>query len=358
MFCSRKGSPQGHKDHQDENWRVASSTFFVSLVPSWFTFLHSALVLLLVSACAPHVERPGPFVAAPELAEDALRAADGSRLPLRRWAPEGEPKAVLIALHGFNDHGNFFDEPGTYLAARGVLSLAYDQRGFGASPQRGYWAGETAMVEDLRTLIDLVRRRHSGRPLYLLGESMGGAVVLRAMTGERPPEVDGVILSAPAVWGRAFMPWYQRWALWLSAHTVPWMTVNGRGLGIVPSDNLGMLRALGRDPLVIKETRIDAVYGLTDLMDEALGSGARLTVPALILYGEKDQIIPLEPTRRFIETRSAEARSRQKVAVYELGYHMLLRDLQAARVWRDLAAWMVSPEAPLPSGADRRSLGR
>lgn len=319
-------------------------------------WLRAIAVMLLLSACAPHLERPGAFVAAPRLTEDALIAADGSRLPLRAWTPEGAPKAVLIALHGFNDYGQFFDEPGTWLAAEGVLSLAYDQRGFGDSPQRGYWAGSDALADDLRAAVALVRARHGMTPLFVLGESMGGAVALAAMTDGRPLAVDGVILSAPAVWGRSTMPWYQRWALWFSAHTVPWMTVSGRGLGIVPSDNYDMLRKLGRDPLIIKETRIDAVYGLADLMDEALASGERFTAPALILYGERDQIIPREPTRRFIASRPEAARAAQRLAVYEWGYHMLLRDLQAERVWRDLAVWMADRQAPLPSGADRRGL--
>jgi len=131
------------------------------------------------------------------------------------------------------------------------------------------------------------------------------------------------------------------------------MTLTGRGLGIVPSDNYEMLVRLGRDPLVIKQTRVGTIYGLVNLMDAALAAAPQLKTPALILYGEKDQIIPKAPTRRLLKTLPA---GRHRVALYEGGYHMLLRDLQAATVWKDMAAWITERRTVLPSGADRRSL--
>lgn len=152
--------------------------------------------------------------------------------------------------------------------------------------------------------------------------------------------VNGVILSAPAVWGRATMPWYQTTALWISAHTVPGITLTGQGLKIIPSDNTEMLRALGRDPLVIKETRIDTLYGLTGLMDAALAASPMLDLPSLILYGEHDEIIPREPTDRMLATLPRGDKGQHKVVFYKNGYHMLLRDLQAEKVWSDIAEWI------------------
>jgi len=71
--------------------------------------------------------------------------------------------------------------------------------------------------------------------------------------------------------------------------------------------------------------------------------------PALVLYGANDQIIPKTPTRRMLAAMPAGART---IAVYGDGWHMLLRDLNAAVVRRDIAHWMAQPGAPLPSGAE------
>ena len=309
--------------------------------------------LLLVLACAPVQAPAGPEVAAPTLHEDALSASDGARLPMRSWLPEnGPPDAVVIALHGFNDYSNFFDGTGRFLAGRGIASYAYDQRGFGASPNRGLWPGSDALADDLRSAIAAVRVRHAGTPLYLFGESMGGAVVMTLMADARPPAVDGVILAAPAVWGRSSMPWYQTTALWMAVHTVPGSRVTGGGLGIQASDNTEMLKSLGRDPMVIKGTRIDAVWGLVNLMDQAMAAAAALQGRLLILYGERDQLIPPGALAEMLARLPRDGTGQRRFALYADGWHMLIRDLQAETVWRDIDAWIADPAAPLPSGAD------
>src|SRR5207302_1302111 len=118
-------------------------------------------------------------------------------------------------------------------------------------------------------------------------------------------------------------------------------------------DNIEMLRRFSRDPLVIKATRVDAIYGLVDLMDAALASAPKLDLPLLYLYGEHDEIVPEAPTRRMIATLPAATAGSRRVAWYANGYHMLMRDLDAAVVVGDIASWIAERGAPLPSGADR-----
>lgn len=175
---------------------------------------------------------------------------------------------------------------------------------------------------------------------------------MTAMAGPNPPAVAGIVLLAPAVWGRSSMPWYQSLALWVAAHTIPGAGVTGKGLKISASDNLEMLKERGRDPLVIKETRIDTVYGLVNLMDKAMLSSGRLNAKALILYGENDQLIPPGATTEMLARLPADTDGRRRVGVYAAGYHMLLHDLQREVVWNDVGTWIVDPTTDLPSRAD------
>ncbi len=295
---------------------------------------------------------------APSLAEKAITVDDGARLPLRVWRPEGAPRAVILALHGFNDYSHAFAGPGEEWARQGIATYAYDQRGFGEAPGRGRWVGAWRLAEDVTAVSALLRQRHPGVPLYLLGESMGGAVAIAAVTGSAgavKPDVDGIILAAPAVWGRKTMNVFERAALWTGDALFPELTLTGRGLNIKPSDNVEMLRALARDPLVIKETRVDTLKGLVDLMDLALDSAPRVTKPMLLLYGNKDEIVPKEPTRLWVSQLPYGARGSRRIAWYPEGYHMLLRDLEAPLVLRDIESWIADHDAPLPSGADRQA---
>lgn len=294
---------------------------------------------LVLTACVPLIQPPGSVMLEPRLERARFVAADGAVLPVRSWLPrDGRIRAAIVALHGFNDYSRAFSRPGAWLAERGVAVYAYDQRGFGLAPQRGLWAGLAGYLGDLAGFVERVRLRHAGVPVYLLGESMGGALALAAMGSERPPAADGLILSAPAVWSRATMPWYQRSLLALLAHSVPWLELTGEGLEIQASDNIEMLRELGRDPWVIKATRVDAMHGLADLMDLAAQKAERVRVPTLVLYGEKDQVIPPEPFRRWLDTLPKG--SSRRVVLYPKGYHLLLRDLEAAAVWGDIEAWI------------------
>ncbi len=312
--------------------------------------LAAALLALALAGCVPRVQPAGPAERTPELTAQEIVAQDSVSLPLRTWLPDGEPEAVFVSLHGFNDYSNAFEAPASYWRDHGIATYAFDQRGFGETDHRGKWAGSDAMSRDVADAVALAAARHPGTPVYLVGVSMGGAVAMRAATGEMPPEVDGLVLVAPAVRGRSTMPVHYRVALWIGAHTIPWATLSGRGLEITPSDNTDMLRALSADPLIIKETRIDTIHGLVDLMDEALEASDRVTLPVLILYGVKDEIVPKEPTRQMLEAMPTE---RRRLALYDDGYHMLLRDLQAETVYDDVVAWVRDPTAPLPSGADR-----
>ena len=325
---------------------------------AWRRGVLALLTLLLAAACTPVVMPAGPAIVTPLLRGEAVVTADGAVLPMRSFAPEAPPRAVLLALHGFNDHsGNFLADSIEQLNAGGLLVYAYDQRGFGRSPNRGYWPGAETMAEDAITATRLLRARHPDLPLFLMGESMGGAVSILAGTAAEAAPVDGYVLLAPALWGRESMNALMRGGLWLAARTMPILGFQGGVGGVVASDNEAALRRLGRDPLVIRRTRVDAAVGLVDLMDAATaalptccrGVGNR-PVPVLLLYGDKDTLIPARPVRAAL--RRLPPDSPVRIAIHEEGFHLLLTDSNREAVGRDILAFTANPRAPLPSGAD------
>lgn len=329
--------------------------------------------LAAIAACAPlpSGDPPGAQFAAiqpvpvrlphPALTATALTTTDDQLLPLRSWLPQGRIRAVILALHGFNDYSNAFAAPAKEWATQGIATYAYDQRGFGGAPERGRWAGSAALATDAVTAANLLRGRYPHTPLYLLGESMGGAVAILAATGAGGiprPAIDGVILSAPAVWTRESMEFLPRLALWAGVRLFPGAIFTGESLHILASDNIPMLIALGKDPMVIKGTRVDTIYGLVDLMDRTIAAAPRLTLPLLMMYGAHDAVIPADPVRSFVAALPPAAARRDRFAYYPHGYHMLLRDLEGKAVDRDVASWVLDRAAALPSHADAEETRR
>jgi alpha-beta hydrolase superfamily lysophospholipase len=312
---------------------------------------------MLIAACAPAVQHArsqlgdfsGPRF---DVANERFVTFDGTELGLTAWLPADgqEPTGVIVALHGMNDYANTFYLAGPWFAERGVALYAYDARGFGRSPNRGVWGGEPLMTEDLRTAVRVARRTHPDAKIVVLGDSMGAATAIATFGAENAPEVDRIVLAAPAVWGWSTLPDHYAFMLWVGAHTFPWRAVQPpRNVyrRITASDNQEALLQAGRAPHMIWSTRIDALYGLVSLMETAARRSANLEGDVLFLYGENDQIIP---------RNSAIACARRlprsvRTALYENGWHWLLRDLQREVVYADILAFIEDAEAPLPSEA-------
>ena len=314
----------------------------------------ACLTVLLSSGCS-HVQwQPaGAALGAPALNEDHVLTADGYRLPLHRWLPSGEIEAVVLGLHGFNDYGNSFHYLREGVVEDGNVAIyAYDQRGFGATQRPGIWAGQDTLVDDARTVALLLRARYPQQPIFLIGESMGAAVVLLALADANSMPVDGAVLIAPAVWGTDAMPWYQRLGLWLAMRLMPGKYLSAetvRSLGRRPTDDSEVMRELRNDPLVLKGARVDALYGVSELMREA-SRVVSVPVPLQTLYGLNDQIIPSEPVCNWLRRLPQSTATEIRIVLYPDGYHMLTRYSDRARVISDIAAWLSSPRAILPSG--------
>ena len=313
----------------------------------------AGVLLLLATGCAPLKQQAGSpdlGFGGPRLEDRQFVSFDGARLGMQHWDAPGDPWAVVIGLHGMDDYANTFHLAAEHWAKQGISTYAFDQRGFGRSPQRGVWPGSELMDEDLRTFTALIRQRFPHAVVAVAGVSMGGAAAIDAFASERPPAADRLVLLSPAVWGWSSQPLPYRIALWSMAHAVPGLVLTPPSFvtsHIRASDNTAELISMGRDPNLIWGARTDAVYGLMNLMQKAWSKTAGLTIPTLYAYGAKDQIIPKEAAFG----AAARLPASDRTAYYAQGYHLLLIDLENPLVWDDVAAFLRDPKSPLPSGA-------
>lgn len=135
-------------------------------------------------------------------AKDAQQGAtsDVSAIPCISWTdPAVQPRIALLCIHGLGLYSGAYKAFGTCLAKQGIATYAIDVRGFGSWMKA---KGHTKVdfkdcVDDAKSALEAIRQAHPGAPVFLMGESMGGAIALR-VASMYPDLVEGLISSVPA----------------------------------------------------------------------------------------------------------------------------------------------------------------
>lgn len=275
--------------------------------------------------------------------------SDQARIPVRIWRATPQ-KAIILALHGFNDSRDAWEDAANYFLQAGITLYAPDQRGFGQAPLRGNWAGSQRMIRDLNEEITLLKSRHPDTPLYVMGESMGGAVSMCLAAQPNAPKVNGYILLAPAVWGHKQLGLVPDMILRFVNAIAPNWQLTGRHVPvkITATDNDESLLRLYFNPLSLRKTRIKALYGLVNLMSKAAKASPYVHSPMLVIYGDHDQLVPASSMKKVWRKLPIWVRKDYVPG----GYHLLLRDKNRQIVAQDIISWIMDADQFLPSGGD------
>jgi alpha-beta hydrolase superfamily lysophospholipase len=279
-------------------------------------------------------EPPRPAV---EHREGKFPGVGGIQLYYQAWLPTGpRHRAVIVNLHGLGDHSGLYPNLGSYFPARGVPVYAFDMRGNGRSPgPRAYVRSWHEYRGDLHAFLNLVREREAEIPLFLLGNSLGGLVVLDYAL-RNPAGLAGVIAAAPPL-GRVGVP--------------PVLMALGRVLSrVLPRFSLevGMdLTGLARDPAVVETVLADPLFHrrgtarlsteVTAAIDRVQQEASDWAVPLLILHGSDDRMVPPDGSRRFFAKVGHPDRTFRE---YPGAYHGLFADVNYPEVLRDLEQWV------------------
>ncbi|CAN5621747.1 alpha/beta hydrolase [soil metagenome] len=253
------------------------------------------------------------------------------------WRPRNEARAMVIIVHGLKDHGARYDHVGEWFAEHGYATYAFDLRGHGESAGERFFV-ETfdEYVEDLDVFVARVLEKEPEKPLFLLGHSMGGAVVSLFVL-LRKPDLEGLVLSAPALEPTANV---SPVLIWLSG-------VISRFFPRAPVTKVD-IKALSHLPEVIEAARKDPLsnerpapartgYEILRAMRRIRERSHEITVPILIMHGTEDHLTNPQGSERLFKRASSEDK---ELKLYEGLYHEILNESEKERVLGDITAWL------------------
>ena len=267
--------------------------------------------------------------------ENKFEGVGGLKIFTRAWHPTERARAAIVIVPGFNAHGGHYAWAAAQLVAAGYAVHAIDLRGRGQSDgERFYVAKFQDYVDDVAKLVDLVKARAEGLPVFLLGHSAGGVVAcMYALEHQR--EITGLICESFA--HEVPAPDFVLAVLKGLSHLAPHAHVLKLKNADFSRDPVRVAE-LDNDPLIAHEVQPTQTVAEMVRADERLKKEfPRFKLPLLILHGTADKATKPSGSRRFYETAGSADKT---LKLYDGHVHDLLGDVGKEIVMADITAWL------------------
>jgi acylglycerol lipase len=240
------------------------------------------------------------------------------------WLPEGEPKAVLLIVHGLAEHSGRYMNVVNHFVPLGYGVYGIDHLGHGRSDgTRVYVERFEDYTDTLQIYVDMVRQWQPDKPLFLVGHSMGGLIGALYLL-DHQDELAGAVLSGPCVK--------------VPDDVSPVTVLFGRLFSaLMPRAGLLGLEAEGvcRDPAVVEAYVNDPLVHTG--MGRVTAEADRITLPILLVQGSADRLVDPDGARMLYDTASSEDK---QIEIYEGFYHEVFNEPEHDRVLRDVETWL------------------
>lgn len=270
--------------------------------------------------------------------EGILKNTRHLNLYYQGWLPEGEPRAVLVLVHGLAEHSGRYTNVVSHFVPRGYAVYGLDHQGHGKSPGlRCYANSFSDYPDDLEDFIEVVRQRHRGKPIFLLGHSVGATIAAAYLCRHPRGDVKGFISSAISLKpGKDISPLHIALARLLSK-ILPRMPVSALSSASISSD-LEVVKAYDEDPLVYRgKIRARTGAELLAMMQRLQGELKLIIVPMLALHGDADRLIDPDSSRLLYEEVGSEDKT---LKLYPGFCHEVLNEPGRQPVLKDIQDWL------------------
>ncbi len=250
--------------------------------------------------------------------------------------PDGA-RALIAVVHGIAEHGGRYAWLAAQANARGVGVITVDLRGHGLSPgERSYVERFDDYLLDVDALWARALELAAGRPLFLMGHSMGGAIALR-WTAQRRQAMAGLILSSAALKIGGDVP---RLLIALAPLLSRWLP-HLRGTKLDPSlisNDSTQVAAYINDPLVsLKAPPARTGAELLAAMEVNRAAATGLKLPVYLFHGDADRLTDPQGSR---DIHAAWGGADKTLRLWPGSRHETLNDLDREAVAAELLGWV------------------
>lgn len=261
----------------------------------------------------------------------------GLRLYWQAWLPEAEIRSALLVAHGYGEHGGRYGNLVERFVPRGFAVYALDHRGHGRSEGlRGHVGRFAEFVADLHALRVRVEEEERDTPLFLVGHSLGGLIVVRYLLAHASG-LAGAVLSSPALGLAEEPPRLRQWLGRVLSIVAPRTSFQGNVRPEFLSRDSAVGEAYTADPLVHKRATARFFSEFRRAVRNAHERAPEIRVPILILQAGDDRLVQAAATESFAGHVGSEVK---ELRVYPDLFHEIFNETERDRVFADLERWL------------------
>lgn len=271
--------------------------------------------------------------------EGTFKGVSNSCNYYQAWLPSGEVRAVLLVVHGLGEHSGRYMNVVNHLVPRGYAVYALDHVGHGKSEgPREVIERFDDYITPLTTYHNMVKGWQPGKPVFLLGHSMGGLIAAYYLL-DHQADFKGAIISAPSIKvGDSISPFMIMMGKILST-IAPRAGILALDASYISRDE-AVVTAYTNDPLVFHgKTPARLAAEMLKAMQRVTAELNKIALPFIALQGCDDKLVEAVGAQMLYERASS---TDKVIKMYQGMYHEVFNEPDRAMVLNDVEMWLAA----------------
>jgi len=264
---------------------------------------------------------------------------NGSNIFYKCWLPKDDIKAVLLVVHGLAEHSGRYMNIVNEFVPMGFAVYALDHIGHGKSDGiRGYVNRFSDYTNTLKIYLDKVLLWQTGKPIFLIGHSMGGLISAEFLVNY-DTELAGVIFSAPSIQAPKKTSIWLVMAGKLLSKFLPKVKLIKLTSSSVSSDQKVVNQYFDDELVYNGKTTARLAYEIFISMEMLVKNLYKINLPIIIFQGSQDKLVHPDGAQLLFESVQS---SDKTLKIYNEMYHEVFNEPDHEKVLNDLRYWLES----------------